>query len=800
MGYAWLRACVCFAMYSTCVLSVSQTIPTLPSFSELPSISDQSELIPLRPFLLNPDHSAVESVSMRGKSVKQGPTGWMLEYGVIESKDRLLLADQIQYNPKTSHLEARGNIRFEGLDFRLYCSKLEMDWDKKSGEATDLKFEILLPNYILKSDRVRFKTLQKWEFNKATISPAIEENPGWKATTSNLKVDLEGYADCKNLLLRVFNLPTCYFTPYLMYPVKAKRASGFLLLSLAHRSIGIPYYQVLGSTADATVFPRFFGKCGVFWDGEVRWNPDQTHKGSVSGSFIKERQINNRRYCLNIKESWQRDDGWRFAADINRASDNFLDFDYNDSTSKLGESTRNGVVYLGKSFSWGNASISAAQQKSYVPPYYLPHSDISAAQQKSCVPPHYLPQSDDFSVSMQREIMPSVQGTINPILLGSFYVDGDIRIDNLGYKSQFGSIIDFKLSGIEYDLIRSDIFLRAAKSFYSLGLLKTNLRFGGRLTHYSKTLELPFCNKNLMGLQSAASISANRVIGSTRVDFSTPAVGRIFQSAKTLCRLREVKHIVTPYLSFLSTSKPPINGYFPHFDGVDSQPGISGSAAGEHSMELGLNQYFFYRSTSKVLFSDLLRWNISAKFNFSKILLPQGEFLSGWGSINNDVHLGLSKKLLVNLRIAKNDGAISADYSMNDNIKYSLASWFNRLKIDRIPTNNNNVVYGTHNSKAVIDKIYDTLARQKGIQVGAVCRFCNDTVRLESLFNYDFNQKYFVSSKLVITYDQPCVSESLGFYHTSRELLCSANSHKKEDGIVFTVNLHGLGDLFKIPL
>jgi hypothetical protein len=744
---------------------VGQTIPHVPDFAEMPSSSNQSELVPLRPFLLNSNHKAAEPIRMRGKSVRQGPTGWILECGTIESGDRLLLADRIQYNPETNFLEAIGNIRFESLNFRMYCEQLKMDWDKKSGEATDLKFE--MPDWILQSGRVKFDTLKKWKFDKVTVKPGIEENPGWQANASRLTVDLEHYAKFHNLWMWVYGFPTHWFLPYGKYPVQSQRVSGFLPISIS-RSIGIPYYKVLGHTADATVTPRFFNKNGILWDGEIRWNPDQAHSGSVVGTIIKQRTNNQWRYCFNINELWQREDGWRFAADLKQASDNLLDVDYDKGIVKLGENTRNGAIYLGKSFSWGHANVSVAQQKSYLPPY-----DIFFRS--------------NFESSIQREVAPSIQLTVNPISIGSFYVDGDIRVDRLGYHLDLGPSCDLVSSGANYNLNRNDVFLRASKSFYLLGSCKTNLRFGGRLTHYSKTLQNPLYSLNAMAVPLVNAGSANRAIGSTRIDFFAPAVGRVFNGAKLSHQLKETKHIITPCLAFSSNTNSHINNYLPHFDGVDSQPGISGSAAGEQSLELSLKQHFLCRSKPNMLFLDLFRWNIAVKYNFCNILMPDGKQSKGWGSISNDFYLELSKKLRINFRrgtsivSGSRDKAISADYSVDDKTQCSLVLFSNGNKDNRNKNNGNNQL----------------LFRQKGIQVGGVYRLRDNTIRLESLCNYDFNQRYFASAQFAIACVQPCVSESLGFYHVSRKLVPSGALHRKEDRLVFTITLRNIGDFLK---
>jgi len=761
-GSGCVRALVYFVLCGACALSVGQTVPSIPDFVELPNISEKDELIPLRPFLLESDHNSLESANMRGKSVRQGPSGWILEYGTIESGDRLLLADHIKYNPKTNDLEASGNIRFEGSDFRMYCDKLNMNWDKKSGEAIGPRFE-LPQNWIVKSDKVKFKTLQKWDFDKVTLSPGVEEVPGWKTTSSRLKIDLDHYAHFENLWVWVFGFPTYYFMPYLKYPVKSQRVSGFLPVALTSSSIGIPYYKTFGKSVDATLFPRFFGKNGILWEGEFRWSPDQEHRGSTGVDFIKQHEDSRRRYSFSIQELWQREDGWRFAADINRASDNLFGFDYDKGIFKLGDNALSSAVYLGKNFSWGNASISTAQQKTHLPL-------------------HNILVGPNFASSIKRETLPSIQGTINPITIGSFYVDGDIRFDRLSYNRD----VRPSREDNNYNISRNDIFLRASKSLNFLCPLKTNIRFGGRLTNYPKTLKISPYDTNIVDNSlSKAGSSVNRVVGSVKIDVCAPAVSRILHGAKLSNQLQETKHIVTPHISFLSSSNSfSEKGYLPNFDGVDSQPGISGSAMGEQSLEVGIKQHFLCRSNTNVLFLDLFRWNIAFKYYLNKIIMPDGKEHQGWGSLNNDIDLVISRKLRINFRQNTSmiggspDNAMSIDYGTDDSKRWNLALFLN----------------GTHGTHKSNNKLH---ARPGDIQLGGTNSFYDDKIKLELLCGYDVDRRSFASVQLAVAYVRPCVSESISFYRVSRDSVLNSSFRGKENRLVFTISLRNLGDLFK---
>jgi len=772
----WLRAGRALALGALPLFLAGQGLPSIPKSEAFPATPDLSQWLPLRPLPLEPGDEGKEPVRIRGKNVGQSPAGWTLEDGAVEGKDLMLLADRIQFNQATGELQAEGHIRLEGPGLRLRCGRLRMDWNKRIGEAYALELE-LPPNWVLRSDKVEFNTMQHWEFDKVELSPCPEEKPGWQARVSKLTVDLDHYARLKNLWIWVFNLPTFYYLPYAIYPARAQRASGILPISMAFSgpmgaSLGVPYYQVLSDSADATFSPQYFTRQGALLGGELRWNPEPTHKGEISGEFIQQRDPEARRYRVNAKELWQREDGWQFTADINRASDTLLDSDYGNSLARLGGNSYDSATYLGKNFAWGNLNINAAQQQTYFQPNDPFYSTL-------------------FPTSMQRQNLPTIQATIYPVPLGSFYLDGGARTGRLGYNLDLGPQSSTVPVSPSYNWMRDDAFVRMSGRLGQWGPLRTDLQTEGRFTHYSATLATSFFDTdnalNGGSLVPGSNPNANpfivtgapadRLLGSSRLQFSAPPVGRDYPSVHAFGYSGEVRHVVEPFFALTETSKSSAEGSLPHFDGVDSQPGVGGSAAGEQSVEFGIKQHFLGRPAPGVAFLDLVRWKISMKFNFQTILLPDGQFQKGWGSVDNDMDIEPNDKLHISFKQSNDvsdngaDSALSADYHAGDGTHFNLAYF--STGIDRL------------------------LVRQKGIQLGGLQRLWSDNVRLEFSCNYDFTQKGFATSQVAIAYVQPCVSESLRYSHVA---ILAPNPIGKEDRLDLVITLRTLGDLLNQPL
>ncbi|HJW09982.1 MAG TPA: putative LPS assembly protein LptD, partial [Holophagaceae bacterium] len=297
----------------------AQGLPTIPDPRPL-NLPSPEELLPLRPYTLDEGPAASRlPFAWRGEQVSEQGDAWILEQGAVQGQGVLLLADRIRYDLRTGEMEAEGHIRLEAPDLRLRCEQLKMNWRSQRGEAFALELD-LPPTWTLRSRRVAFETFRKWSFDQVELSPCPEEKPGWRAKLSSLKVDLDGYAQLRNLRILLGHLPTHIYLPYGIYPAKLDRSSGLLPPTLGASSafgatLGLAYYQVLGESADATLSPEWLRKEGILWGGEARWHPTLTHEGAFSGQYIHQNSLDTNRYRYSLKEVWDGEGGWQLAAD-----------------------------------------------------------------------------------------------------------------------------------------------------------------------------------------------------------------------------------------------------------------------------------------------------------------------------------------------------------------------------------------------------------------------------------------------------------------------------------------------------
>lgn len=753
----------------------AQGLPPIPTPGPMDAPTP-AELLPLRPFRLEggPAGGRVP-FDWRGDKVREEGDTWILEQGAIQAEGILLLADRIEYRIQEGILEAEGHIRLEAPGLRLRSERLRMDWARRSGEAWALQMD-LPPSWTLHSAHVAFTTLKLWDFEGVELSPCPEEKPGWKARLSSLKVDLDGFARLWNprIQMRGLGPVPIFYLPYALYPAQAKRTSGLLPPVLGASSsfgthVGLAYYQVLGDTADATFSPEYFSKEGILWGGELRWNPDPTHYGSFTGQTIHQRTLDTERYRLSLKEVWQREDGWQLTADVNQASDNLVDADFGKGLGHLGAPSFDSAFYLGRNATFGNFSLSMAEQRSF---FYT-------SQQGD---PFYSP---DFPASLRRRTLPQAEFRFFPVpVLGPFYLDGGIRLGRFTY------LIDSTQAAPAQSFTwgREDAATRLHGRLGQWGPFRADLEMGARATHYSNTLRYPFfdpaAGANGSTLDPAAlsafspfqvdGPSATRLVGSEHLRLSGPQVGRTFEHFSLLGYKGELKHILEPYFGFTNTSGYGEAGAIPRFDAVDSAPGVNDSASGERSVELGLKQHFLGRALGGGTFTDLARLSISTRYYATPIILSDGRYKKGWASLDTDLSVEPDERFRINFRRSSDLGAGGSDNAVSLDLKSGDAS---RLSLAYFSTGINRF-----------------LVRQEGLQLGGIHRLWDDRVRLEFSGNYDFKLERFASGQVALAYVEPCVAYIVKFTHIA--LNTNLVSGGQENRLDLTLSLRGIGDLF----
>lgn len=281
--------------------------------------------------------------------------------------DSVVKGDRIDYQRDTGQVNVRGN----GLIMRdgniVRGPELSYNVDAETGEVNDPNFWLGADGGFGKAEKADIFSRSQMRLSSARYSGCPCENPPWYITSPRVDFDFddnEGIA--RNAVLFFKGVPILA-SPWLSFPLRKERKSGFLLPTYGGSSnsgleFTLPYYFNLAPNYDLTVTPRYMAKRGVQLGAEFRYLGNG-YNGQLTGTYLNRDKLTNERRWMYW---WQHrhDLGNSFSAyfDMRRVSDDnyFRDF----TTFGLNEATIDALPSLA-SVNWNGSKYWQAHLLTY---------------------------------------------------------------------------------------------------------------------------------------------------------------------------------------------------------------------------------------------------------------------------------------------------------------------------------------------------------------------------------------------------------------------------------------------------
>jgi len=210
---------------------------------------------------------------------------------VIEYQDVRITADRARYDFPTRTATLEGNVVVDQGPTRLSGSRAVFRVEEKTGRLEEATAD-LAPTYHVVARAIEKVGPATYRIEKGIFTSCDLPNPEWSFYLSEAEVTLDDYARMKNVSFRAGPVPVLY-TPYLVWPTKQDRASGFLVPGVGYNSrrggyLGLSYYWVTGRSTDSTTQLDLYSKGGIGVGQELRWTPSPESAGIVQGYVIRD--------------------------------------------------------------------------------------------------------------------------------------------------------------------------------------------------------------------------------------------------------------------------------------------------------------------------------------------------------------------------------------------------------------------------------------------------------------------------------------------------------------------------------
>jgi LPS-assembly protein len=284
----------------------------------------------------------------------------------IVQKGTELQADRVRYDSAEDRADASGHVFLEDSDGYLYGEQMQVNMDNATGVAYKGGGFISAYDFRLSGREIEKLSDNRYRVEEGFFTTCEGRVPAWKFGASHVDVTREGFARAKHVKFYLKDLPVFYF-PYVVYPVKTKRSSGFLIPMAGYSSdrgvqASIAYYQVLGQNQDATLYLDHFSKMGVGTGVEYRYIFGQDNAGIANLYYVSTYGDSN--YDdLSDRYAWRWDHlgtlpgKVRFSADTEYVSAR----DYFEDFGTVAEEYDKDEVESTVAFSrtWGNLSLTS---------------------------------------------------------------------------------------------------------------------------------------------------------------------------------------------------------------------------------------------------------------------------------------------------------------------------------------------------------------------------------------------------------------------------------------------------------
>lgn len=206
-------------------------------------------------------------------------------------------ADWVRYDVERGTIKARGNVSMVSEDEDIVAESAILDLNTQAGTLSSATLFLadnkiyIKGSEIVKTGELTYVIEDAWA---SACRPDGKKRPPWAIRSSKSSLTVDGLAVLKNATFHVKEVPIAY-TPYMMFPAKTKRETGFLFPEISQSSrngFGFlpPFFINLSPSNDITIYPNYLEKRGVHSAIEYRYVSDEKSLGAFVFSYLDDRK------------------------------------------------------------------------------------------------------------------------------------------------------------------------------------------------------------------------------------------------------------------------------------------------------------------------------------------------------------------------------------------------------------------------------------------------------------------------------------------------------------------------------
>ncbi len=220
-----------------------------------------------------------------------------------------LQADSVVLERGANMATAVGHVVLRTDNDVLEGEKVVYNITANTGIVYAGKMFIARNHFYLQGDKIEKTGEATYSVQEASLTTCDGAAPDWRITGRQLNVTVDGYGLIKDGKFFAKDVPVLY-VPYLIFPAKTSRQTGFLFPYTAYSSdkLGwdaeLPFFLAISSDADATFYSRYMDKRGFKEGVEFRYLRNSNSYGTIYADYLQDSaRITEQKD--NLSRNWQ---------------------------------------------------------------------------------------------------------------------------------------------------------------------------------------------------------------------------------------------------------------------------------------------------------------------------------------------------------------------------------------------------------------------------------------------------------------------------------------------------------------
>lgn len=152
-------------------------------------------------------------------------------------------------------------------------------------------------HFYIKGDKIQKIGKKSYSGDNLSITTCDGDSPAWKVTARHLEVTVEGYGKASHAALWAKKMPVLY-SPYLVFPLKRKRQTGFLTPGFGYSDrkgfeYTQPFFWAINDWSDATFYGRYMAERGLMGGTEYRYLLTEDSKGMMTFNYLNDDKVDD---------------------------------------------------------------------------------------------------------------------------------------------------------------------------------------------------------------------------------------------------------------------------------------------------------------------------------------------------------------------------------------------------------------------------------------------------------------------------------------------------------------------------